>query len=82
MQLLCPRTQFLLLNRLLQLVQTSNAGTKPKVRVVRPQKEIHDADQSQLAALESISMETLTDYRRSLLAVKIAKLKAKVTYIL
>jgi hypothetical protein len=57
----------------------SKAGTLPKVRVVRSQKEIHDAEQTQLAALESISMETLTDYRRSLLAVKIAKLKAKVT---
>ena len=57
----------------------SNAGTKPKLRVVRSQKEIHDAEQAQLAALESICMETLTDYRRSLLAVKIAKLKSKVT---
>ena len=57
----------------------SKAGTLPEVRVVRSQKEIHDAEQTQLAALESISMETLTDYRRSLLAVKIAKLKAKVT---
>jgi hypothetical protein len=78
MQLLCPRTQFLLLNNLLQLVQRQVHYQKCEL-FVRRKKSMMQSKQTQLAALESMSMETLTDYRKSLLALKIAKLKAKVT---
>ena len=60
------------------LVGTPLVRQKTATRTVRTQKEINDADQAELAALELIPMGSLTEHRRTQLNAKIAKIKAKV----
>ena len=54
-----------------------------KQRTITPRKvlghrEIHDGEQAELATLELIPMESLSEHKRTLLTAKIAKIKLKV----